>query len=92
MNLVGESVGENSRVYLPSGTSEFESDRPAMSRVSGVILDVSGTAQTFYDLTEYTSGGNITLTSAAGDVALLPGSTVSVAAESLAEEMPEVLS
>ncbi len=72
LNLVGSSVTENSRIQLPSGNLSIEATGANGNIVIGGTLDVSGTAQAFTDLTEFTSGGKISLTSAAGFVVLNP--------------------
>ena len=80
LNLSGASVTENSLIQLPSGNLNIASTGALGDVTVGGTLDVSGTAQSFNDLTKYTSGGQISLTSATGSVNLNPGSTVTVAA------------
>jgi filamentous hemagglutinin family protein len=82
LNLVGTSVTENSLIRLPSGNLSIETTAANGNLTVGGTLDTSGTAQAFNDLTEYTSGGQISLTSDNGSVILNPGGTVTVAANS----------
>ena len=79
LNLVGTSVTENSQIQLPSGDLSIVAKTGNIT--VGGTLDASGTTKTFNDVTEYTSGGQISLTSDAGSVVLNPGSAVSVAAD-----------
>lgn len=84
LNIAGTSVVENSRIYLPSGQINLKAtgSNPATSNVLvGGTLDVSGTAQVFYDVTKYTDGGSISIQSANSGVTLAAGSVVSVAAQ-----------
>lgn len=78
--LQGSSVDVTSNIVLPSG-------QLSITAVSGDVviggkLDVSGSAQTFYDLTKYTSAGSISITANAGNVVLDAASTIDVAAKS----------
>ena len=82
--FTGASVSANSTVTLPSGDLTLRATSGDLAVGSGGRLDVSGTAQTFYDLTKYTDGGQLTLTADAGAVSLADGSTLTVAAPSSA--------
>ncbi len=67
-------------VILPSGTLAIVATSGDVS--IGGSLDVAGTAQTFQsNLTKYTSGGQISLTSSAGSVEVVSGGSVDVAAQ-----------
>jgi filamentous hemagglutinin family protein len=79
LSLVGNSITQNSVIYLPSGVLNLEATSGDLN--VGGTLDVSGTAQNFYDVIQYTSAGNITLRSDTGNVILNSGSVVSVAAD-----------
>jgi filamentous hemagglutinin len=79
LNLVGASVTENSLVQLRSGNLGITANGAI---TIGGTLDVSGTAQPFNDLIEYTPGGQITLTSTTGSVALNSGGTINVSSNS----------
>ena len=85
LTLIGGSVIENSDILLPSGrvTIQATGTLPGNNLTIGGVLDVSGTAQHFYDLVKYTDGGAIDLTATHGDVQLEAGSIVSVAAQAL---------
>jgi filamentous hemagglutinin family protein len=78
LNLAGTVVTEDSSIILPSGNIGLDATNGDV--VVGGTLNVSGSAQTYHGLTEYTPGGTITLTSDNGSVDLNAGSTVSVAA------------
>ncbi|MDR3401065.1 MAG: filamentous hemagglutinin family protein [Chthoniobacter sp.] len=83
LNLTGNHVTENSRIYLPSGqinVTDTASTAAAGGISIGGTLDVSGVGVRYYDTIAYTPGGNVTLSSANGSVTLAPGSIVSVAA------------
>ena len=86
LSLKGGTVEIDNAVKLPGGTLTVEATAPATSTtgdltISGGMLDVSGTAQRFYDVTKYTDGGRITLTADNGILRIGSGSTVSVAAQ-----------
>ena len=80
LNLSGQSVTDNSVIDLPSGSVTLHATTGNVS-VGGTI-DLAGTAQVFNEATEYTSGGQITLTADAGSVDLLAGSLADVSANS----------
>lgn len=79
LNLIGKSIEQDSLIYLPSGQLSLEATTSDVT--VGGTLDVSGTAQVFYDVIKYTSAGTITLRSDSGNVVLKPGSVVSVDAD-----------
>jgi len=76
VTLAGASVMANSTIQLPSGTLAVVATGGDLS--VGGNLDVGGTPQAIYSLTEYTSGGRISLTSYTGGVTLSPGASVNV--------------
>jgi len=78
LSIQGSAVSISSKIHLPSGLLSITSTSGNID-ISGQ-LDVSGTAQSFYDLIRYTDGGNISLSANSGAVQLLAGSVVSVAA------------
>jgi filamentous hemagglutinin len=82
LDLIGQSVVDNSNIVLPSGTLQIEATTGdlVLGNQETSLLDVGGTTKLFNDLPQYTSGGRITLTSDAGSVTLASGSTVNVAA------------
>ncbi len=81
--LVGASIAENSNIVLPSGnlTLHATGGDVQVGNLSATRLDVGGVSQSFFDLVEYTSGGQITLTSDTGNVNVALGSTLAVAAQ-----------
>jgi len=78
--LSGQETTLGSSILLPSGSLTATSTTGPLL-VNG-RLDVSGKPRTFYDVTRYTDGGNITLNATAGDVLLGSSSFVRVAAAS----------
>ncbi len=83
VTITGASVSIDTNISLPSGelTLHATNGDLAVGAVSGSALDVGGTAQTFFDLTKYTSGGQINLLADNGSVSVAAGSTLSVAAQ-----------
>jgi len=76
--LTGDKISADSSILLPSGSIQLHA---TVGNVSvGGTLDVSGTRQSFYDVTKYTNAGVIRLASDSGNVVLASGSLVSVAA------------
>jgi filamentous hemagglutinin len=75
----GVAINSNSSIRLPSGTMSMEAKSGDVS--VGGTLDVSGTEKDFFNSKQYTSGGQVTLTSDAGKVTLASGSTVNVSAQ-----------
>ena len=80
LNLIGANVTEDSTIQLASGNISI--DATSGDLVIGGKLDVDGRAESYHDLTEYTPGGRIELSSNNGSVDLNAGTTVSVAAPS----------
>ena len=80
LKLQGTSVTANSDIILPSG--EITINATAGAVTIGGRLDVAGTSQHFYDLTKYTSGGSITLSSATSNVVVSAGGGLDVSAQS----------
>jgi len=78
--FTGTSVVANTNILLPSGQLTLRATGAGQDVSVGGQLNVAGVAQDFYDLTRYSNGGEITLTSDQGDVELQPGSLISVAA------------
>ena len=76
--FTGTSIVANTSILLPSGQLTLRATTGDVT--VGGNLDVSGAMREFYDLIRYTDGGSITIASDAGDVELLAGSRVSVAA------------
>ncbi|MGI9087065.1 MAG: filamentous hemagglutinin N-terminal domain-containing protein [Chthoniobacterales bacterium] len=80
LNLEGSRIAQNSAIVLPSGAVTLHATLGDVSL--GGTIDVAGIAQNFFDLTKYTSGGEVTLTSDRGNVSLLTGSSVKLGAAS----------
>jgi filamentous hemagglutinin family protein len=78
--FTGNRVAAGTNVSLPSGQLTLHATGLAQAVTVTSSLDVGGVAQNFYDLTRYPDSGTITLISDRGDVNLLAGGTVSVAA------------
>ncbi|MEI7819979.1 MAG: filamentous hemagglutinin family protein [Verrucomicrobiota bacterium] len=78
--FTGKRVAVGTAIALPSGQLTLHATGLAQAVTVTSSLDVGGVAQDFYDLTRYPDAGTITLISDRGDVNLLAGSTVSVAA------------
>jgi filamentous hemagglutinin len=75
--FTADSITANSAIYLPSGLLTLRATFGDV--VVGGNLSVEGTAKKFYDITRFADAGGIVLTSDAGNVSLLEGSTISVA-------------
>ncbi len=78
--FTGNRVAAGTAISLPSGQLTLNATGLAQAVTVTGALDVGGLAQKFYDLTRYPDAGTITLISDRGDVNLLAGGTVSVAA------------
>ncbi|MEI6493180.1 MAG: hypothetical protein WCO94_11580, partial [Verrucomicrobiota bacterium] len=78
LSLTGPSVSIDSNIVLPGGSLTARATTGNL-RVSGTI-DVSGTQQTFYDVTKFTDAGEVKLFADAGSVVLAPGSLVNLSA------------
>ena len=79
LTLQGSTVTVESNLVLPSGAVTLHATTGNLL-VNGTI-DVSGTAQSFFDLTQYTNGGQVSLSADLGYVLLPPGSTINVSAQ-----------
>jgi len=79
VTLTGASLLVNSDIILPSGLLTLHATTGDVE--VGGILDLGGEAQTFYDVTKYTSGGQVRLVSDAGSVLLAEGSLIDVSAQ-----------
>ncbi len=77
--LTGASILAATDISLPSGQATLVATTGDLE-VTGRI-DAGGTAQKFNDLTKYTDGGQVSLTSKLGSVRLGAGGLVSVAAQ-----------
>jgi filamentous hemagglutinin family protein len=68
LTVQGASVTANTRILLSSGTLGLRATSGTLN--AGGTLDVSGRAQTFFDLVKYTGGGQISLASDQGSVSV----------------------
>jgi filamentous hemagglutinin family protein len=80
LTLTGANVTQNTNIYLPSGAVTLRATGAGGLVTLDGRLDVSGTVQQFYDVTGYTGGGSVQLTSDSGSVNLLDGAVVDVSA------------
>jgi filamentous hemagglutinin len=78
LTLQGSSAAINTNILLPSGRLNVIATNGNVD--IGGRLDVGGTAQSFFDLIEYTDAGSITLTSNTGSVNVTAGATLNLAA------------
>jgi filamentous hemagglutinin family protein len=78
LSLSGTSVEIGTDILLPSGLLDISATTGSIL-VTGT-LSAAGKANTFFDLTRYTDGGDIELNASAGSINLAAGSLVSVAA------------
>src|SRR5262249_45880272 len=72
LTVTGSSVVANSDFIFHSGSLTLQANgaAPADGVTVGGRIDTSGTSQEFNDVTRYTSGGEIRLLSASGDVTI----------------------
>ena len=82
LDLIAQSITDNGNITLPSGTLKLEATTGDLEvgNEGPAVLNVGGTTKAFNDLAEYTSGGEITLSSDAGSVVLDSAATVTVSA------------
>ena len=80
LTLTGTSVSDSSIIEAHSGSVAVNATGGDIELATGGSIDVSGTAQKFNDLIEYTSGGQISLDAGNGNVNLDAGSTLDVSA------------
>jgi hypothetical protein len=82
LTLLGASVTADSAIDLSSGDLTLHATGGDVTVGNGGKLDAGGTAEPFFDLVKYTSGGQISLISDTGDVNVTAGGSVSVTAAS----------
>ena len=84
LTISGASLSVDTNISLPSGqlTLHATNGDLVIGSASPSTLDVSGTAQTFFDLVKYTSGGQINLIADNGAVNVDSGGTINIAAQS----------
>jgi len=83
LTLQGAGVIDNGNITAPSGniTLHATTGDVEVGNLAASTLDVSGVAQTFFDFVQYTSGGQINLTSDAGNVNIGAGGIINVSAQ-----------
>jgi filamentous hemagglutinin len=80
LTISGASVTDNIDIVLPSGGVTLHATSGDV--IVGNTIDVGGTAQTFFDLTKYTSSGYVDLVADQGSVNVNANTTINVAAQS----------
>lgn len=78
LSMTGANLAVNTNIRLPSGSLTLRSTVGDLSVNS--VVDVSGTAQTIYDVVRYTDAGEIILSSDAANVSLGSSGVLNVAA------------
>ncbi len=79
LTLEGRSITLNTAVALPSGVLTLRADGDVRLG-DDARIDLSGRAVTFYDITKYSWGGDVTMTSTGGSIAPSAGSRIDVSA------------
>jgi len=77
--LHGQSVNLDTAVALPSGKLSVQADGD-ITLGDGARMDLAGRPVAFFDVTKYSWGGDVTLTSAGGSIAQATGSRIDVSA------------
>lgn len=78
LSITGATVQIATPVWLPSGS--FSALATAGDVTVGAALDVSGSAQSFFDVTKYTDAGAVSLTSNTGSIVLTTQGSINVSA------------
>jgi hypothetical protein len=83
LTISGASVTDNIDVLLPSGsvTLHATTGDVTIGNLSGATINVGGTAQTFFDLVKYTSGGLVNLIADNGSVNVAAAASIDVGAQ-----------
>ncbi len=83
LNISGSSIADNIDIVLPSGalTLHATSGDVTVGNLSTTSIDVGGTAQTFFDLVKYTSGGQVNLVADQGSVNIGANGSINVGAQ-----------
>lgn len=79
LSFSGISLSSTANFQLPSGQLSLRASAGDL-RVDGGTIDVRGTAQKYFDLTKYTSGGAIILTADKGSINLSNQASLNVSA------------
>lgn len=80
----GTGLAVNTNISLPSGSISLRSvlGDLRIGNTSAAFLDAGGTKKTFNDISRYTDGGKIELSSGSGSILLGPAGRLNVAAQS----------
>jgi filamentous hemagglutinin len=83
LTISGASITDNIGILLPSGsvTLHARTGDVTVGNSSGATIDVGGTAQTFFDLVKYTSGGLVNLIADNGSVNVAARASINVGAQ-----------
>ena len=86
LTLQGASVTDNTNIVAPSGmiTLHATGGDVMVGNLASTQLNAAGTAQTFFDVIQYTSGGQVNLESDTGNVTIGANAVVTVAAQPVA--------
>lgn len=76
--MVGSSVDVNAHVELPAGDFSARATAGNVTVGTNAVVDVSGRAVQFFDVSRPAMAGSVTLTSDTGDVAIVAGADVNV--------------
>jgi len=79
LSLQGSSVSISAPILLPSGSLSVKATTGNLTISS--LLDVGGTSRQFFDVTQYTDAGSISLSSDNGNLILTPGATLNLSAQ-----------
>ncbi len=84
LSIIGSNVTDNIDILLPSGsiTLQATDGNVTIGNLFPTRIDVGGTAQNFYDLIKYTSGGVVSLIANNGSVNVAAQGLINVAAQS----------
>lgn len=85
LDFVGATgVTDNTAVTAHSGSISLQATTGDLTigNLASASLDVSGQSKTFFNLTEYTSGGRIDLVADQGNISVASDATINVAAQS----------
>jgi len=84
LSFIGESIDVNSNITATAGAISMEATGAAGGIVIGdngkAVLDAGGASQSFYDVTQFSNGGSVTLAAVQAGVTLDAGATINVSA------------
>ncbi|MFC4313792.1 filamentous hemagglutinin family protein [Steroidobacter flavus] len=79
LSLVGGSIDGNAHFAAPAGRISLRATQGDVALDAGTVIDVSGIAKQFFDVTRYAGGGAILLSADHGDVRVAQGTTLDFA-------------